>query len=187
MKIMGMDISKTRTGWAVWDTQSHISSIRCGSFKSEGDTLLAATASYLPQLIALIKTEAPGYVAFEEGVNFIKNYVRVGSDLAGGFSSAGGNSDLLILQRLLGSTQAVLTGMKIQHESVDQKTWRKAFLGYGVKKGMKTDDYKRAARQQCEIEGIAVKNGDQAEAAGVAFWAGRCSQKVKEMTMRAAA
>lgn len=180
MKILALDISKSKTGYCIYDSRSHYSSMIIGSFSSKGEDFLEAVSSYLPQLVALVKLHQPDYAVFEEGLSYIPTYTSRKTDIAGETEVTGGNAkSSLILQRLLGSTQAVLHGMKIPYESVDSQTWRKAFLGYGKKKGMDRKAYKKAARAMCETMGITVKNDDQAEAAGIAFWCAKVSQQFK--------
>ena len=180
MKILSLDPSKSNTGWAVWDIARHHSSMEVGSFKVVGDSLFEATDDFVAKLVPILKQFRPDHVVWEAGRADIQGYSRERNGLAGSHVERGGNAAILILQRLIGAAQTACNALHITHEEVDMKTWRKAFLGYGWKAGMTRDAYKKAARQQCEDEKISVSNNDQAEAAGIAFWAGRCSQIVRQ-------
>jgi len=189
LKILSFDISKTKTGWALWDVAFRngvlpdmrgISGMRTGSFKTEGDTLFEAVASFQPQFVRVVKECNPDFASYEEGLPNIKSYVG-----EGGKESV--NSSALVLNRLLGSAQGVLMGLKTPHESVPDQTWRKAFLGFGRKTGFSKADYKRAAKAMCDELGIDAKNQDEAEAAGVCFWTAFHSQHLKNMISEVAA
>lgn len=180
MKIMAFDVSKAKTGWALWDDSQHYSAMRVGSFKSTGDSLFETVQSFHPQFVKAIRDNEPDYVGFEEALPNIPSFRTNSSDLGGEFQKLTVNAkSSLVLQRLIGDVQAVLIGLRVPHESVPVETWRHAFLGYGRKKGFQRADYKKAARAMCETMGIHVTNDDQAEACGLAFYLSRCSQHVK--------
>lgn len=183
--ILALDVSKSKTGWAFWDTTRHHTSIITGSFKTEGDTLFETVDNFHPSLTKLLKQFNPDYVVFEEGMANIPTYEVERSDMAGERKEVVVNANSsLVLQRLLGDVQGILRGFRKPHESVTPATWRKAFLGYGRKTGFKSPDYKRAAKAQCELEGISnVSNADEAEAAGIAFWTGRKSKNFQMFAM----
>lgn len=191
MRIMAFDVSKANTGWAVFNPSYRngalpdlrgISAMKCGSFKSEGDSLFETIEDFHPKFLKLVREYGPDHVVFEEGLSNIPVYETETEDLAGVRAKVSVNANSsLVLQRLLGDVQAVLMGLRKSYESVTESTWRKAFLGYGRKAGMNRKAYKKAARMVCDDMHINVTNDDQAEAAGVCYWAITKSQAVKEM------
>jgi hypothetical protein len=192
MKIMAFDTSKSSTGWAFLEIMFRngaladlrgVSAMRCGSFKSVGDTFFDTIWDFHPKFLKLIKEFRPDYVIVEEGLAVIPQFEVTKKLLTGEEVKrlvVNANSSL-VLQRILGDVQAILRGMSIPHETVAVETWRKTFLGYGRKKGMTQDAYKKAARAQCEALGINVSNNDQAEAAGILYWGAVDSQHIKEI------
>lgn len=182
--ILALDVSKAKTGWAFWDLNRHHAAIVTGSFKAEGSSLFETIDNFHPQLTKLLKELDPDYVVFEEGMANIPTYESERSDMGGVYTEHVVNAQSsLVLQRLLGDVQGILRGFRKPHESVLPATWRKTFLGYGRKTGFKRADYKRAAKAKCEEEGInGVSNQDEAEAAGIAYWAGIKSKHLQIFT-----
>lgn len=187
MNILGIDPSKSKTGWAFWESGRHQSSIIAGSFTSIGESHFEAVDDFIAKLVPVIKQFKPDFVASEQQMANIKQHKRKTNNLAGSHEEWAVDARApIILNRIAGSIQAICKGLHIPHEEVAPETWRKAFLGYGRKAGFQPDDYKRAAKAQCQLENITVKNIDQADAVGVVWWAGRCSQMVKQVQGRAA-
>lgn len=176
--ILALDVSKSKTGWARWDTNRHVAGITTGSFKITEKKLFDAVDAFHIEASKLINETRPDYIAFEEGLPNIPSYESEGSGDGQTEKVVNAHSSL-ILQRLLGDVQGLCRGNRKPHESVYPVTWRKSFLGYSRRSGFKSPDWKKAAKSQCADLNIQVSNADEAEAVGVAFWCGTQSQHFK--------
>ncbi|HTV69306.1 MAG TPA: hypothetical protein VMF90_12285 [Rhizobiaceae bacterium] len=190
MILAGFDVSSSKTGVAIYDTRSPLSAIITKSFAAEGDTPLEKIESFTGRMIPILKEYRPDFAAVEEPLPIIPSFKKGGSDDLGGEAPASivvNARSSLILNVLYGSAMTALVGMKVPRESVVVETWRKAFLGYGRKRGMKRVDYKRAAKAQCDMLRIPVRNQDEADAVGIVWWLHGHSQKLKLLEMAKAA
>lgn len=187
MIILGLDQNSKRCGVAIWDTACRLETILAFSLAIAGDTSTEKVDSFHRQFVDAVRKHKPDYAAFEEPLPNIPDYEVEVTDIAGSYAKRAVNAkSSLVLNRIAGSAQSILMGFRVPYESVSPETWRKSFLGYGRKKGFKKQQYKKAAKDQCRTERIAISNEDEAEAAGIAFWCGRASQKLKMMQARAA-
>lgn len=188
MILAGFDVSSSKTGVAIMDTSSPLTAIITRSFAADGDDLAAKVQSFTRHMLVILREFRPDFAAVEEPLPMIPSFRKGGGeDLAGEApaSMVVNARSSLVLNALYGSAITALMGMKVPSESVVVETWRKSFLGYGRKRGMKRVDYKRAAKAQCDMLRIPVRNQDEADAVGIVWWLQGHSQKLK--MMRAAA
>lgn len=189
MILAGFDVSSSKTGVAIFDTDKSHSAILTMSFASEGDVVADKVHSFTRHMIRILKEHRPHFAAVEEPLPIIPSFRKSGGEDLAGEAPASvvvNAKSSLILNVLYGSAMTALQGMKVPTESVVVETWRKGFLGYGRKRGMKRADYKRAAKQQCDLLRIPVRNQDEADAVGIVWWLNGHSQRLKMMQARAA-
>ena len=166
MKVLGLDVSK-HAGWAIWETHRSISSIRCNVLEFPPKASIEYCADQMGQKIsALIKDHKPDFVVLETALKM----------------SPGGSAVSIVSSCMLhGAVYATLGNWGKPWGTISVGTWRKMFFGQGFvapldAKGKK--DWKRAAIEQCEREGIELPSkktikDNAAEAAALAVcWRG---------------
>ncbi len=177
MIILGLDLSKTNSGWCYLDAKDH-KAARSGSFRSEGDWESAAW-DFSGKLIKLFKNEGkPDFCVIEQPMRNVQQFKKKGTKLMPELESDGmtvNPKSSLIVNQITGAAVGVLRGYGIPFETITSGTWRKGFFVKGTK-GKNSADWKRLAKRQCELLGIDVRNADQAEAVGVAFAAPNCDR-----------
>lgn len=150
MKIMAFDPSKY-TGWAVYDTSKHMSSIECGVFEMPDKADEYFTAEELGRRVnALIKQYGkPDIVVLEEMAR-----AQIGPSNAAAIIYAAGSAFAIM---------ATIGNWGIPSGTIMPSRWRKMFFGEGFKppqkivKGKKpTNDWKVAAVAECERMGVIL-------------------------------
>lgn len=182
MRILGLDPSQT-TGWALYDTEAHLSSIRAGVMRvsrAEGGYEVKA-AELGRQLTRLIRDERPDFVAMEEPLRTMpagrKPVKFMGEELEQ-TESVGGVLAVISSNQMAGACSAIIGAFGIPFATISSATWRKQFLGFGKRPGWARADWKKACRERCKTLRIVVTNDDMADAVGVAF-AGAGMQQAK--------
>ena len=182
MRILGLDPSQT-TGWAVYDTEAHLSAIRAGVIRvsrAEGGYEVKA-AELGRQLTRLIKDERPDFIVMEEPLRSMpagrKPMKFMGED-SEETQSAGGVLAVISSNQMAGACAAIIGAFAIPFATIPSSTWRKQFLGFGRNSGWQRADWKKACRERCKALRIVVTNDDMADAVGVAF-AGAGLQQAK--------
>lgn len=169
MLILGCDIA-TVSGFALFDTRKDVSAIEAWSVQVKGNCHEAKAAQLGWVLHQIVRDKKPDLIAVEQPLKNIKQYDKIKTDLAGTHKSKTVSPSTVILpNQLAGAVMGIIGAMGKPWVTIPPETWRATFLGFGRKKGWSRDDWKRAARKQCQMEGIAVTNNDQSDAVGVAI------------------
>ncbi len=91
------------------------------------------------------------------------------------YEQAGGTNfgTIFRIYALVGQAVEICVRMNITVHVVAQQTWRSSFMGVtraprGTEDGSKW--LKQKSKEACERAGIKIKNADEADAAGIAFW-----------------
>lgn len=184
MMILGLDIATT-TGFAWYDPTASMSTIRTGIITAVGDNAEAKAASIATQLVAMLKSERPDFVAIEQPMRNVVTFKKKKRDMVGEKEEQTINPNALQLSSLSGAAVAIVSAYRIPWLTIPSSTWRSQFLGYGRKSGFASKDWKKAAMERCQLLKIPVKRHDAAEAVGVAF-AASASQEFKMLQVRAA-
>eukprot|EP00752_Nemacystus_decipiens_P019152 g17208.t1 len=170
--ILGVDQSLNNTGLALWNPKEPHSTMLLHSFKSEGADIYEKLVSFRLQLRNAIKQWRPAFVAIERAQEHATiEEVPVKDLVGGGTKTISRNPMAFHLNKLEGCAIATVAGCGLRFNVVTPATWRASFLGYGRKKGFKAADWKRAAKERCQLLNINARNQDQAESAGIAVWA----------------
>lgn len=178
--ILGIDQSSSKTGMCLIDTAESLSTARLHSFATQGTSDQAKVESFSMQIDQILRDWKPEFVAIEEPLKHIQPHTKRVQTLHGVREEQTINAHTpLLLNMIAGALIRGLMGLKLPRTMVRPQTWRKSFLGYTTNKerekhGHKT--WKHAAVAQCERYGIPARNQDQAEAAGIAFWATSCDE-----------
>jgi len=174
--VMGLDVATT-TGVARWDTSRHESSIECYTLKAKREKHHPPEQKSwdLGRKVSLDFKEKgrPDFVAIEAPPKTV-------------YPNAPNMNTTLELNRLCGGVISILGAWGIPFEVLSASTWRDLVYGFGKKKGWAPADWKRHAKASAQQMGIDVGNADEAEAAMLAFIAGRKSQYVKMLEREAA-
>ena len=184
MIILGLDIATT-TGFAWYDPNAPMNTIRTGIITATGDNAEEKAASIGTQLVAMLKAERPDFVAIEQPMRNVVTFKKKRQDMAGEKEEQTINPNALQLSSLSGAAVAIVSAYRIPWLTIPSSTWRSQFLGYGRKPGFASKDWKKAAMERCQMLKIPVKKHDAAEAVGIAF-AATASQQYKMLQMRAA-
>ncbi|MBW3096833.1 hypothetical protein [Pseudohoeflea coraliihabitans] len=164
MIILGFDPSKY-TGWAVYDTDRHLSAMECGIL----DIPKKADPYFAGEQIALRTTELLRQVGFKR-IDFAVLEEQALAQI--GRSNAAG-----IIYPWVSTTAVVgqLAAFQIPYGTLPSGTWRTMFFGKGFKPPKDCNGknaWKAAAIAQCEMEGITLPTGaskhNAAEACAVA-------------------
>lgn len=178
MKVLSFDTSKM-AGWAFFDTEKHVSSIRCGVLEFPKKASIEYCADQMGLKVAkLIKEFRPDFVIMETALKM----------------SPGGTLATVVSCMLHGAVLSTVANFGIPWGTISSGTWRAMFYGKGFKpphrviklakpdkKGkMEKIEYlwKEAIITQCEREGIILPSTKEAahnagEAAAIAIcWRG---------------
>ncbi|WP_193227619.1 RuvC family protein [Aureimonas psammosilenae] len=176
--ILGLDPAQV-TGIALYDTARSLSAIQVNTFKAAGDCFEEKGGSIGRQLFGLIRSlerdgRRPALIAMEAplrqkvGIKRKTTFMgQAGDDEPA--ADGGGLNAVISSNQITGAIMCVVAVKDIPFVILSSSTWRKAFLGFGTHKGWTRDDWKKAVRQQCAREKIAVTNNDQADAVGIAI------------------
>ena len=154
-KVLGMDPSKARTGWALMEPNRTL--LEVGSFRSESIRDFAVNAS------ALIARHEPDFFVYERALEYIVIYDK--RALVKGIVTP--NADQIILWKIDGWLEGWSTMSGIEYLRVAPATWRAAVFGEGGGK-LDRERAKKKAKEHCRLCGYAVKNHDAAEAVCIA-------------------
>lgn len=170
MKICGLDPSQS-TGWSLYDTERHHSSITAGTLNATGNSIEEKASvlgdkfqvffrKNLPDLIAI---EMPPRRQFGGG----KKMKFMGEETIE--EGGTGIGSIISTNMMVGALMGVIGAYRRPFVILPELTWRKAAYGFARKPGWERKDWKKHAREQCELEGIEVTNDDAAEAVWIAM------------------
>jgi Holliday junction resolvasome RuvABC endonuclease subunit len=182
--ILGLDMGSV-TGWALWDTNKHRSSIECGVFefpeKASIEYRAAQIGLKLTELVRRAKKDYERPIDMAVAEEALKLSLK-------------GTQSTIVSCMLHGAVYGTLANHGIMWGTMSVRTWRSQFFGKGyqppqkmVKKKVKgvdqlapSDDWKQAALNACEEMGVSLpsskaKAHNAAEAAAVAI----CWQSAK--------
>ena len=190
MLILGLDGAQN-TGWALYDTAANLSAIRAGVIKTAGDDYEHKAASLGLGLVRLIKADRPDFIVIEMPIRSQpaarqKRTVKfMGEDRVEEVAGGGLNA-VISSNQMVGALSAIVGAYQIPFETIAPVTWRKQFLGFGIRPGWQRKDWKKAVRERCGQLKIVVTNDDMADAVGIAF-AGSSLQTFKMLQQQRAA
>ena len=175
---LGLDPSKRRTGWALFDTKAL--TIKSGSFpRFEGEDVEIYNAAFfaLGRLLkhTVPKGETDRLFLLERPMYQIATRT-VKSEGFGSYKAPAGNpKDQCILHGICSAFVSAATLMKFQpYETgmIMPAAWRKSFFGKGFKP-RHNDKGEALWKKECvellERQGIETNNQDEAEAAAIAY------------------
>lgn len=149
--IVAFDPSKA-TGWALWDTTRHHSSMRCGVFEMPAKADPYYTGDQIGLKVTGLLRDAkkefgrmPDWAVLEE-----QSLAQIGRTSALAQIYPWGCSLAIV---------ATLSNFGIPYGTLPPGTWRKAFFGSGFKPAIDKNgkkDWKAAAVEQCERLGIEL-------------------------------
>lgn len=181
MRILGLDQSITRTGWAVLDgPPAQLSTLMSGWFSCADRS---DTAHFGKEIAALIIDTGPSFVVFEKPRATITTYGK--KSLVPGDYSRTPNASQLVLPWIAGMIEQACIDRGLPYEMVPPGTWRAAVIGGGAG-GYDTKAAKKAAKLTCDRLGITYANEDQAEASLIALYGTTC-QTLRMLLHRGAA
>lgn len=173
--IMSLDIA-TVTGVALWRIRDHESAIRTFSVKVTGGSHEEKAVNAGPIFRELFREHRPHFISLEAPRKDVQQHEKVEKQ----FSLPTGEqrqpemtinpASVILPNQLTGAILGQIGICKLPWCTIPELTWRKSFLGFARKKGWSRPDYKKAARQRCELLGVNVTNDDMADAVGV-LWA----------------
>lgn len=159
MKVLGLDISK-HAGWAVWETHRSLASITCDVLEFPPKASIEYCADQMGlKITALVKEHKPDFIVLETAMKM----------------SPAGTTATVVSCMLHGAVYATLGNWGKPWGTISSATWRKMFFPkdfvppqipimgkdgqqekdkYGRLKFK--SDWKRAAIEQCEMEGITL-------------------------------
>lgn len=188
MIILGFDPSKS-TGWAVYDTTSHISAIKCGVFEMPTKADEYYTADQLALKVKALVREV-GHKSIDFAVLEEQSKAQIG-----GVGASGIIYPWLTSAAIVGT----LANFGILYGTIPVGAWHKMFYGQGYKPPQNKNgknDWKAAAVAQCEAEHIVLPRQktiahNAAEACAIAIcWhgakvhAGRYQKRFIELRQR---
>jgi hypothetical protein len=165
MRIIGLDPSKTATGWSVWDKRDLIAS---GTIRSDDVGMFAE------KLLMLLREWRPGAIAYEQAIRSIRTYGRK-TLLPGEAAWVGPNAGQMVLLEVQGAVIGLATALDIKTLGVSASTWRAAILKDGK---LSREIAKRRAKETCKALGLRFKSVDEAEAILIGLWASQ-SMEIK--------
>lgn len=156
MRILSFDTSK-QAGWAFYQTDKHVSSIRCDVLEFPAKASIEYCADQMGLKVAgLIKEHRPDFVIMETALKM----------------SPGGTMATVVSCMLHGAVLSTVANFGIPWGTISSATWRKMFYGKGFKPPQKITKlskpdrngkmekvenlWKEAIVIQCEREGIIL-------------------------------
>ncbi len=174
IKIMALDIATT-TGYVIWELHRNHASIRAYSIKAKGDTYEDKAYFIGPAIREVLREHRPHFVSFETPRRDVQQHKKVDKQLHLGVGEPPAGemtinpASVILPSELTGAILGQLGICGLPWCAIPEGTWRKSFLGFGRQKGWARADYKKAARERCEMLSIDVSNNDMADAVGVAW------------------
>jgi hypothetical protein len=181
MLILSFDIATT-TGYCWFEPPARddavnlraaFASMRPGSFKVTGEEPEDKAADMAPHLIKMFRQGKPDLLVIEQPKRHVQQHEKVVSDLYGRRNVKTINpATTILLNQLTGAVVTVARAYDIPFVTIPEDTWRREAYGFGRKRGWQRKDWKKHARELCQLKGIHVTNDDQAEACWIAyaFW-----------------
>ena len=158
MRVLGVDPSKTATGWSVYDGRDLVAS---GTIRSDG------ALDFAEKFNALLGEWKPGVIAHETAIRSIRMYGRKGlAQTNEGW--AGPNAGQLVLLEIQGAIIGLSRALGIHLLPVAASTWRSSILGDGK---LARDVAKQRAKETCKRLDLKFKSVDEAEAILIGLWA----------------
>lgn len=189
MRLLTLDQSITRTGWVFWEVPSPEHRMLCGSFSCKEPADDADKCELFAVEVRKLRTRfRPDFISWEQASRKISGF-RKNSDFIDEQMAAMGrprftvNAKVLMLPEIQGIIRGIAISYMIPHESVPFGTWRAGIFG-GGQGNLDRDSAKRKAVEICKLLNVKVANHDEAEAACIAMWTARASQKFKMATWR---
>lgn len=193
MIILGLDPSQ-KTGWALYDTKSDLSSIKCGVLKFNAEAgKFEKNASLLGRSFAtFVKDQGrPDFAVIEQAprqpagqfkakaqpqtVRFMGQEMPA-QDGDGEASGGGGLQSTLSTNQMAAALAAILGAYNVPFITMTDSNWRKRAYGFGKQKGWARDDWKKHSRRMCAQSKIKATNDDMAEACWIAFAGSSCDE-----------
>ncbi|MEF2073512.1 hypothetical protein [Consotaella aegiceratis] len=173
MILLGLDPAQS-TGFAYYEDERSISAITAGVIRAEGDCYEEKSASIARKLIAMCREKRPDLIAIEaplrqkapikRKMQFMGEHIEEEAP-----TDFGGLNAIISSNQITGAIVAVAGIKAIPFVLISSSTWRRSFLGFGRKPGWQRKDWKKAVREQCARERIAVTNDDMADAVAIAI------------------
>jgi Holliday junction resolvasome RuvABC endonuclease subunit len=158
--ILGLDPSKSRTGWSLVKGPAPVAVIATGSQRAD------RLNDFILWFKGLLAEHAPAMICYEQPLQVIFQYGKK-QLLPGNQPFTTPNADQIILWKLEGALEALAANAKIPTLSVPVRTWRAAVLGSGK---LSRNEAKSAAKLYCERIGAGKLNEDEAEAVCIGIY-----------------
>ena len=180
-RILSFDQSTKNNGWALYDTDSPVSAIRCGSFVLNGDTISEKIRSLRHHVRALIKEHKPDFCVFEAPADDVRSYEKKTTDMYGETTveSAINAKSSLMLHDIAGALEVIILGCGVECERVRPQTWQSIVPKKIKGKGKGKEASKDRVRQFCDLLNIVGRNADARDGGIISLWAGGRSQVLK--------
>lgn len=194
MRILAFDQSITNTGFALYDAPGDERAIHCGSFSCDNFSTAEAQCDQFAKEVKSIlgrckKIDEPvDFIGWERASRKITAYRKKdGQGLLpkDGIPRWTVNASQLLLPEIQGCIRGIAISYSLPFESVGSDTWRAAIYGTGGG-SLHRAAAKAAAKQYCRRLGITFANEDEAEAACIAIWMSRCSQRFRMLRLNKA-
>jgi len=156
--LMGLDPSKTATGWSLFDKRDLVAS---GTIRSDG------ALDFAGKFHMLLVEFRPSVIAYEQAIRSIRTYGRK-TLMPGEAAWSGPNAGQMILLEIQGAILGLSKAMDIHTLPVSASTWRSAILKDGK---LSRDVAKQRAKETCKALGLKFKSVDEAEAILIGLWA----------------
>lgn len=157
-RVLGLDPSKTATGWSVFDKRDLIAS---GTIRSD------SVGMFAEKLHLLLGEWRPALIGFESAIRSIRTYGRKGL-LPGQEGWVGPNASQMILVEIQGAIIGLATSMAVPILPVAAQTWRSSILHDGK---LSREVAKHRAKETCKALGLKFKSVDEAEAILIGLYA----------------
>lgn len=168
MKLLALDPSLTRTGYAIFSAPPPtLADLEVGSFTSEDPE------DFVRQVLAIVDDRGIEFIAAEMARGIVLMY---GKKQLGGIGAVTPNGNQLKLSEIQGGMRGVCAARHIPLALVAPKTWRAKVLGNG---NLSRPEAKAAAKRYCQQIKVEVKNHDVAEAVCIGLWAATCDQQFR--------
>lgn len=173
MIVIGLDIATT-TGFALYDTERDPSTIKAWSTKLKGESSEENAGLLAIELVKVIREHKPRMFMIETPLKMVTSFAKKPkANLFGGGDGAEEKTinpaAVIVPNQLTGAAIGIIFAYQLGWQMISSAAWRKQFLGYGRQKGWQRADWKKAARERCNMIGVKVTNDDQGDAVGVAF------------------
>lgn len=178
IRILGLDQSLTRTGWAIAEkpARGEVTVGPTGWFAAPG-----STARFGKELWGLLLDLSPDFIVFEKPRTVVMTYAKK-PGLIPGENFVTPNASQLVLPWIAGMIEQACIDRQMPYEIVSAPTWRARMIGKGAGH-LSRKEAKEAARKTCDWLGLRYPNEDVAEAILIALY-GAASDTVRMMLHR---